>query len=186
MRTGYDGMTYDEILARTRLTADRIKYSGHIMCGNPNEEDERKMWEMIRAKHIGEGRNPLHPAFRLYPTWETFVRAGKPWHNHNEPGQRHMMWGDDSRRWEDNAFRKWPKTYRHSISMDRGLQPTQPSPSVGYGQIPAGVLMQMMAEANGGLGADWITPGSPERMIESYMESVRNNGIKIPGNIRIA
>lgn len=187
MRSGYDRMTPDEILARTQLTVERRRYQRHIVELNPYEAEERKSWEFLRAKQLREGRNPIHPAFRLYPTWEAFLQAGKPWHNHSEPGERHMMWGDRARGWEDDRYRKYPHLepvpqYR----KDYGLRPTQQAPGVGYGEFPAGVLMQMMADANGGLGADWITPGSPERMVQSYMESVRNNGLKIPGNIRHA
>lgn len=52
--------------------------------------------------------------------------------------------------------------------------------------IPAGVRLQMLADSLGGLGAIGITPGSPERAVRQYMESVDRNGLKIPGNIRIA
>lgn len=186
MSTRYDRMTPEEIEERTKLSAMRRKNYPDAMSKNPHEDLEKRAWHHLREEHARRGRSRVHPAFRLYPTWEDFIRAGKPWHNHNEPGERHMCAGDHARGWEDDRFRKYPRMWEPQYREYQGLRPTPQNPSVAYGGIPAGVLMQMMADANGGLGADWITPGSPERQVQAYMDSVRNNGIKMPGNLRLA
>ncbi|MFZ9881432.1 MAG: hypothetical protein ACO3QC_08535, partial [Phycisphaerales bacterium] len=149
----------------------------------------------LRKKHIAAGDNPLHPSFR-YSSWDAFVAAGKPWHNHGERQFHNMTWGDRSLAWE--ARRREPRydpireherlqemgivpvvDYRHRV---RPFEPARQSADI----IPAGVRLQMLADANGGLGPIGLTPGSPESSIRSYLESVDRNGFKPPGNIRLA
>jgi hypothetical protein len=162
---------------------------------NPYVEEERKIWEMLRKKHIAAGDNPLHPSFR-YSSWDAFVDAGKPWHNHGENQFHNMTWGDRSLAWE--ARRREPR--RDPVREYEALQEMGVVPIVDrrhrvvpFGParestdiIPAGVRLQMLADSLGGLGAIGITPGSPENAVRQYMESVDRNGLKIPGNIRIA
>lgn len=163
---------------------------------NPHIEEERQVWEMLRKKHIAAGDNPLHPAFR-YATWEAFVAAGKPWHNHGEPKFHNMSFGDKASRWEANrrAPPKFNAMRRIQELQDLGLIPIR-EPSRGLEPmlprreetdiIPAAVRLQMLADANGGLGPIGLTPASPESAIRAYLESVDRNGFKPPGNIRIA
>lgn len=159
---------------------------------NPFVAEEKKTWEMLRRKHIASGR--VHPAFR-YSSWEAFVAAGKPWHNHGDTTFVDMAWGDDAQRWEANKHKtmdpgKWLRIREsQGFFVDtpprRGVQPMAPARDV-VDTIPAGVRLQMMADANGGLGPTGLTPSSPERAIRSYLESIEGNGFKAPGDIRIA
>ncbi len=162
---------------------------------NPYIEDERKIWEMLRKKHIAAGDSPLHPSFR-YSSWEAFVDAGKPWHNHGETIFHNMTWGDRSLAWEARRReRRYDPIREHERLQEMGVvpvvdyrnrvRPFEPARE-SADTIPAGVRLQMLADSLGGLGAIGITPGSPERSVRQYMESVDRNGLKIPGNIRIA
>jgi hypothetical protein len=162
---------------------------------NPHVEEERAIWEMLRKKHIAAGDNPLHPSFR-YSSWEAFVAAGKPWHNHGEERFHNMDWGDKALAWEARRGDRGIDGIREARRLQemgllpfnepyRGLQPLSPARE-SVDTIPAGVRLQMLADSLGGLGAVGITPGSPERSVRQYMESVDRNGLKIPGNIRIA
>lgn len=160
---------------------------------NPFLAEEKKTWEFLRRKFISSSL-PLHPALR-YSNWEAFVAAGKPWHNHGDRSFVDMPWGDDALKWEARQRNRmdvgmWLRV-RESQGFvvetpeRRGVQPMQP-PRAAADVIPAGVRLQMLADANGGLGAIGITPGSPENQIRAYLDSVDRNGFKAPGNIRIA
>ena len=160
---------------------------------NPFVAEEKKTWEFLRRKFISSSL-PFHPALR-YSSWEAFVAAGKPWHNHGDSSFVNMHWGDDAQKWEARKHicmdvGKWLRI-RESQGFfvetpeRRGVQPMPPARE-GADVIPAGVRLQMLADANGGLGAIGLTPGSPEGQIRSYLESVERNGFKAPGNIRIA
>jgi hypothetical protein len=182
----YDGKSLEELRAQDALTAKRVFYHGFGMKDNPYEAQERKYWEHLRAKAIREGANPLHPAFR-FPDWTAFRKAGKPWHNAGEAGFRHMPWGDNSRRWEHLLFHRPKRPPFEPPMPDPGLKPVSQSPSVAFGGVPASVMMQWLNEAKGGAGASTVTPTSPERMVQDYVNSIMNgNGFKSPGNIRTA
>ena len=165
------------------------------MHQNPYVEEERAIWVMLRNKHIAMGDNPLHPAFR-YGSWEDFVAAGKPWHNHGESRFHNMTWGEKSLRWEARRLEpKYDPIKEIRRLQELGLFPIEPRkprvepmqpPGSSSNPIPAAVRLQMLADANGGLGPTGLTPSSPESAIRSYLESVDRNGFKPPGNIRLA
>lgn len=174
---------------------------------HPHIVHEREMWETIRDIGIKKGR--LHPASR-YSSWEAFVDAGFPWHNHGDDSFTNLSIGDNSRRWEAKMHQE--TIARREASMSRPRYDPMSTPEGGYGfcnvgrgrggvrsmteeiiasrgtgdTIPASARLSMIAAATGGYGAADVTVNSSEPEIARHLDAIARGGHRSPGELRLA